>query len=86
MSRKFRTGVAAVLVAGMSVFGVGCSGEPLTQDQQQGIGNFIFMSIYIAMCQANYGVCPFPLGPTLPVPSPTTPPPTPNPGLAMATG
>jgi hypothetical protein len=87
MSRKFRTGVAAVLVAGMSALGVGCSGQPLSQQQQQGIGNFIFMAIYIGMCQANYGVCPFPLGPSLPVPpSPTPPAPVPDPALASATG
>jgi len=72
MNKKLRTGVAAVLVAGMSLFGVGCSGQPLTQQQQQNAGNFIFLVIYIGMCQANYGKCPFPLGPSDP-PPPNTP-------------
>ena len=72
MDRKLRAGIAAVLVAGMSVLGVGCSGQPLTQQQQQGIGNFIFMVIYLGMCQANNGVCPFPIAPTLPPPAPAT--------------
>ena len=69
---KFRKSVAVGLVATMGLFGVGCSGKPLTQQQQQGIGNFIFMVIYLGMCQANNGVCPFPIAPTLPPPAPAT--------------
>lgn len=64
-----RRGVAIVLVGAMGALGVGCSpSAPLSQQQQQGIGNFIFMVIYIGMCQANNGVCPFPLGPSDPPP------------------
>lgn len=70
---KLRRGIAAVLVAAMGVVGAGCSpSPPLTQNQQQGIGNFIFMVIYIGLCQANGGVCPFPLGPSDPAPVPVT--------------
>ena len=88
MGKKVRIGVAGILVAGMSVFGVGCSGQPLTKQQQQNAGNFIFLVIYMAMCQANYGNCPFPLGPTLPPPSgPVVAPPAPDAApVDLATG
>lgn len=66
---RARRGVAVVLVAAMAAVGVGCSPDPpLTENQQQGIGNFIFFVIYSALCQANGGVCPFPLGPSDPLP------------------
>lgn len=68
---KMRRGVAAVLVAAMGAVGVGCSpSPPLTPQQEQGIGNFFFAVIYIALCQANYGVCPFPIAPSDPAPMP----------------
>jgi hypothetical protein len=62
-STVFRTAVAAVLVAAMGATAVGCSAEP---SENQNVGNFIFFVIYKALCDANGGVCPFPLGPTLP--------------------
>lgn len=67
---RARTAIAVVLTGAMSVFGVGCTGEPPSahQQEQQGvlIGNFIFFTIYMAMCQANGGECPFPIAPSLP--------------------
>ena len=68
---RLRTGIAGVLVAAMAAFGVGCTGQPPAteweaQNQAVGIGNFIFLSIYLELCRANYGVCPFPIAPTLP--------------------
>ncbi len=71
---KLRTGIAAVLVGAMATFGVaGCTGQPpadewQAQNQAQWIGNGIFFIIYKALCDANFGVCPFPLGPSDPAP------------------
>jgi hypothetical protein len=68
---KVRRGAVVVLVTAMAAVGVGCSPTPpLTQNEQVGIGNFIFFTIYVALCQANNGVCPFPLGPTALPPTP----------------
>lgn len=62
---RIRRGVVAALVAAMAGLGVGCSpSPPLSENEQVGIGNFIFFVIYSALCQANNGVCPFPLGPS----------------------
>jgi hypothetical protein len=70
---RFKIGVAALLVGAMGALGVGCTGQPPAtqaeaQQQAQWLGNGIFMIIYMAMCQANHGVCPFPLGPSDPAP------------------
>lgn len=66
MDTKLRTGVAAVLLAAMAGTSVGCSTTPPSQNELQGLGNFIFAVIYISLCQANYGVCPFPIAPSDP--------------------
>lgn len=70
--RKTRAVAGALLIGSMATFGVGCSPDlpPGSQDEAtaQWLGNGIFMMIYMAMCQANGGVCPFPLGPSDPLP------------------
>lgn len=65
---KVRIGIAAVLTAAMAAFGVGCAAPPGVDPEQhaQWLGNGIFGIIYLALCQANYNVCPFPLGPSDP--------------------
>lgn len=62
---KVRLVAAAVVTALVASFGVGCSAEP---SENQNVGNFIFFVIYKALCDANGGVCPFPLGPSDPPP------------------
>ncbi|HTO00915.1 MAG TPA: hypothetical protein VL068_09600, partial [Microthrixaceae bacterium] len=56
----------------MTAFGLGCAAPPgVSQEQHnQWIGNGVFAVLYMAMCQANFGKCPFPLGPSDPAPAP----------------
>lgn len=66
---KTRVALIGVLAAAMAALGVGCT--PPANDfeaerQAQWVGNGIFFFIYMALCQGNGGVCPFPIAPTLP--------------------
>lgn len=65
-----------MLAAAMAVFGVGCTppaNDWEAQNQANWVGNFIFFTIYMGLCQANGGVCPFPIAPTLPAQPPADP-------------
>ena len=64
---KVKTAIAVLLTGAMAAVGVGCSANP-TESEAQWLGNGIFFIIYKAMCDANFGVCPFPLGPADPPP------------------
>lgn len=70
---RLRVGMVALLAGATAVFGVGCTGQPPrtpqeAQQQAQWLGNGIFMIIYLSLCQANHGVCPFPIAPSDPAP------------------
>lgn len=74
--RRTKLAIAVVLTGAMASFGVGCTGDPpSTQWEQdrfvQWLGTSIFGILYLSACQANGGVCPFPIAPSLPV-SPST--------------
>jgi hypothetical protein len=62
---RIKMAIAVVLTAAMAGLGVGCTANP-TEAEAQWLGNGIFFIIYKALCDANYGVCPFPIAPTLP--------------------
>lgn len=71
---KTRIALIGVLAAATAALGVGCTppaNDWEAQQQANWVGNGIFFMIYIALCQGNGGVCPFPIAPTLP---PATPP------------
>lgn len=72
---RTRTVAAIALTGAMAALGVGCTDPPRTPAQQeqftQWLGTNIFGIIYIASCQANGGVCLFPIAPSLPVPPAT---------------
>jgi len=74
---KTRVALIGVLAAATAALGVGCT--PPASDweaerQANWVGTGIFMLFYIALCQGNGGVCPFPIAPTLPA-SPVPAPP-----------
>jgi hypothetical protein len=64
--------MVALLAGSMAALGLGCTGQPTTdweaQRQAQWVGTGIFGIIYLALCQANGGVCPFPIAPSDPAP------------------
>jgi hypothetical protein len=65
--------IAVALLAGSTAaLGVGCTGQPTTaweaERQAQWVGTGIFAFLYVALCQANGGVCPFPIAPSDPAP------------------
>jgi hypothetical protein len=64
---RVKMAIAVVLTAAMASVGVGCTSNP-TQEEAQWLGNGIFFIIYKALCDANYGVCPFPIAPSDPPP------------------
>ncbi len=71
--KRSKVAIAVVVTGAMAALGIGCTAEPpgtsqQEQQQAQWLGNGIFAIIYAAMCQANYGTCPFPLGPSDPPP------------------
>jgi hypothetical protein len=72
MRTKARTAIAALLVGATAALGVGCTGQPPANEweaerQAVWIGNGIFFLIYSALCNANGGVCPFPIAPSDPL-------------------
>ena len=77
---KIRVALIGALAAATAALGVGCTppaNEWEAERQAVWLGNGIFFIIYIGLCQANNGVCPFPIAPTLPVPA-ATPAPSPE--------
>jgi hypothetical protein len=70
MTTRVKIGIGVLLTAAMSAFGVGCTPPPGSDPEQyaQWLGNGIFFVIYKALCDANGGVCPFPIAPSDPPP------------------
>lgn len=70
MTKRIKIAVAVLATGAMAGLGVGCTAPPGTSqsDYDQWVGSSLFGLIYIALCQANNGQCPFPIAPVAPTP------------------